>query len=82
MDLVFTEFDEISLETLVIDGREAAVLEYAAIINGVEAQSLFLTTIFGDTIWTNGFLVRKELADFSEYETDFQNIVRSLKIHR
>ncbi len=82
MNAVFDEFKELSLQTLVNDGRESAVLEYKAIMNGVEIQSLILVTIVGDTIWTNGCLVKLAEADFSEYETDFHNMVRSLRVYK
>ena len=75
-------FEEISLETEVIDGKESAILEYKAAISGIAVHSLILVTIDTDLIWTNGCLVRLESAVYSDYENDFHNIVRSLEIHR
>jgi len=76
------EFEEIKLDELINDGRESAILEYQAIINGVDVHSLVLVTIVDDTIWTNGCLVRQESADYSDYEIVFWNVVRSLEVHK
>lgn len=75
-------FEEIALDILISDGRESTIFEYQASINGIDVHSLVLVTIVDDTIWTNGCLVNQGFADYSEFEIDFQNIVRSLEIHK
>ena len=79
---LWEDFQEISSNTEVIDGRESSILEYRAThFSGVEVQSLVLVTISGDVLWTNGCIIRLDTEDYSEYENDIHSIVRSLIIH-
>ncbi|MEJ2487559.1 MAG: hypothetical protein P8Y68_17695 [Anaerolineales bacterium] len=78
---LWEDFQEIRSDTQVLDGRESAILEYRATISGVKVQSVFLVTINGDVLWTNGCLIRLDTQKYSEYENDFDSIVRSLIIY-
>ena len=82
LDRILDEFIELSQYTLIIDGRESAILEYVSNSSEVEIHSLELYTIFDETIWTTRCSLREDNADFSDYKEEIENIVMSLKIHR
>lgn len=86
-DLSFLDgYKEYSHETTIIDGRESIITESQFTMEGGERSmtihSLIVSTFKGDTIWgvsCGGFF--PDIADYADYEDDFQNIVRSLKLH-
>ena len=78
---VVEEYHDISREITVIDGRESIIREYELTLGGVPIHSLDLWTINGDMVWLVGCAIRPERVDYTEYEDDFHNIVRSLQLH-
>ena len=76
------DFNEVNRETVLIDGREAVILEYEATIpEAGQAHNLVMFTLAGETVWAVTCTLLSDIADYNDYEEDFQAIVRSLKIH-
>lgn len=74
-------YNEISRTFTIIDGRDAAIVEYKAKSKGLpDVHAIVMNTIVGRTLWsvTCGTTVD---TNFNKYEGDFQAIVHSLKIY-
>lgn len=74
-------YAEISRDFTIIDGRDAAIIEYEAETQGIAGHGLVMFTTAGNTIWTVGCVLGAGITDFSEHEDDFQAIVHSLRIY-
>jgi hypothetical protein len=80
IEMLADSYDEISRDFVIIDGREAAIIEYEAEIQGIYGHHLLGFTIASKTIWSVTCTASTD-AGFDDYEDDFQAIVHSLKIY-
>jgi hypothetical protein len=77
---VVQEFNEISREKTVIDGKDAIILR--SVQTMPDAGAMFIMNIFvvvDKNIWTVG-CISSSNEEYSKWEDDFNNIVRSLRI--
>ena len=79
------DYEEFSRETTVIGGRESIINEFEATFDfggtPLRMHTLVLSTYKGDTSWSLSCNLILEIADYTEYEDDFHNIIRSLQLH-
>jgi hypothetical protein len=79
------DYKEFARETTVIDGRESIISESEATTEigetSIRGHGLVLSTLLDDTVWTVSCGLNPEIADYAEYGDDFQNVVRSLRLH-
>ena len=77
---VVQEFNEISREKTVIDGKDAIILQ--SVQTMPDAGDVFIMNIFvvvDKNIWTVGCIASSD-EEYSKWENDFNNIIRSLRI--
>jgi len=72
-------YKELSLTKVIVDGREASILDSEDNEPGYGRwRYIQLTTVKGDFVWL--VTCGSEYQDFNDYEDTFNNIVRSLRI--
>ena len=73
-------YEEISRTKSSVNGRDAVIVEYKGHLTsgGPLVHNLLLTSLSGKTIW--GVTCYAKDTDFSQWSSDFNNVVRSLKI--
>jgi hypothetical protein len=78
---VILDYRELSMVKTTIDGREATIWDYEGTMAG-QSKLHFLTmiTLVDRTTWVVGCATSTD--DFSEWENDFNTIVRSLRISK
>jgi hypothetical protein len=75
-DYHYYEFSRIKTT---VDGKEATIIDWEATIPSVsEDRFLVIYTLTGKTVWS--VVCSSPQGEFSEWEEDFQTIVRSLRI--
>ncbi|MCP4609012.1 MAG: hypothetical protein GY845_09915 [Planctomycetes bacterium] len=80
MKQVFDNFEEVHSYKTIIDGREAAILEFEADLYGTHAHDLMMFMMIDEIIWGITCTLFPDFEDFEDYETDFLSIVRSFRV--
>lgn len=79
------DYEEVSHETTIIDGRESIIIEFEATyeFNGppMRMHMLNFNTYKGNMSWSLSCGLVPDIADYVDYEDDFYNVVRSLQLH-
>jgi hypothetical protein len=74
----FLDFQELSRVETTVDGREATILDWEGTLKEQKLHFLQMITVIDNTVW---IVTCISLAtDFTEWQNDFNTIVRSLRI--